>query len=113
MAFTPSDAPAAPRRRSYVLAIVACAAIAAALLLPAGSLVAFSSTCVLTYYAVAHVSAIRMRRHGRVRMWLPAWLPWAGAAACLMVVLTLPWQGVLAAAAWLALGLAARSLLRR
>ena len=46
-------------------------------------------------------------------MWLPAWLPWVGAAACLIVVLTLPWQGVLAAAAWLALGLAARALLRR
>lgn len=104
----------ASRTRTPVIAeaATAIAAIAAALLLPAGSLVAFSSTCVLTYYAVAHVSAIRMRRHGRVRMWLPAWLPWAGAAACLVVVLTLPWQGVLAAAAWLALGLAARSMLR-
>ena len=105
----------AARTRTPVVAeaVTALAAIAAALLLPAGSLVAFSSTCVLTYYAVAHVSAIRMRRHGAVRMWLPAWLPWAGAAACLLVVLTLPWQGVLAAAAWLALGLAARALLRR
>lgn len=105
----------AARTRTPVVAeaATALAAIAAALLLPAGSLVAFSSTCVLTYYAVAHLSAIRMRRHGRVRMWLPAWLPWAGAAACLVVVLTLPWQGVVAAAAWLALGLAARALLRR
>lgn len=105
----------AARTRTPVVAeaATAIAAIVAGLLLPAGSLVAFSSTCVLTYYAVAHASAVRMRRHGRVRMWLPAWLPWAGAAACLLVVLTLPWQGVLAAAAWLALGLAARALLRR
>jgi basic amino acid/polyamine antiporter, APA family len=104
----------AARTRTPVVAeaATAVAAIAAALLLPAGSLVAFSSTCVLTYYAIAHVSAIRMRGHGR-RMWLPTWLPWAGAAACLLVVLTLPWQGVLAAAAWLGLGLAARALLRR
>ncbi|GEK81034.1 APC family permease [Agrococcus baldri] len=102
-------------------AATALVAIVAALTLPAGGLVAFSSTCVLSYYAVAHLSAIRMRATARagtragggVRMWLPAWVPWLGAIACLGVVLTLPWQGVVGAAAWLALGLAARALLRR
>lgn len=94
-------------------AATAIAAIVAALVLPAGALVAFSSTCVLTYYAVAHVSAIRMRAAGHRRMWLPAIIPWLGAALCLVVVLTLPWQGVLGAALWLAVGLAARAQLRR
>lgn len=102
-------------------AAAALVAVVAALLVPAGSLVAFSSTCVLTYYAVAHLSAIRMRRTslagvrsgGAVRLWLPRWIPWLGIVACLGVVLTLPWLGVVGAAAWLALGLAARELLRR
>ncbi|WP_413318810.1 APC family permease [Agrococcus sp. 1P02AA] len=104
----------ARRTRTPVVAEAALAlvAIAAALLLPAGSLVAFSSTCVLVYYAIAHVSAMRMRGRGP-RPWLPAWIPWLGAIACLGVVLTLPWQGVVGAAAWLALGLGARALLRR
>jgi len=104
----------APRTRTPVVAeaSVAAAAIAGALLLPAGSLVAVSSTCVLTYYAIAHVAAIRMRRRG-ARQWLPAALPWAGVAACGLVVVTLPWPGVVAAAAWLAVGLGARELLRR
>ncbi|MCH1882360.1 APC family permease [Agrococcus sp. ARC_14] len=104
----------AARTRTPVIAeaAVALVAIVAALLLPAGSLVAFSSTCVLAYYAVAHLSAIRMRATSRAGMWLPAWIPWLGAFACLVVVLTLPWQGVLGAAAWLMLGLAARAVLR-
>ncbi|WP_347756325.1 APC family permease [Agrococcus sp. ProA11] len=118
----------AARTRTPVIAeaATAVAAIVAVLLLPAGTLVAFSSTCVLTYYAIAHVSAIRMRSarrahmrasgtagSGAVRLWLPAWVPWLGMVACLGVVLTLPWPGVLGAAAWLALGLTGRALLRR
>lgn len=104
----------ADRTRTPVVAeaSVAALAIVGALLLPAGSLVAVSSTCVLAYYAIAHLSAIGMRRRGG-RMWLPSLVPWLGIAACAIVVLTLPWQGVLAAAAWLAVGLAARALLRR
>lgn len=105
----------AARTRTPVIAeaTTAVVAIAAALLLQPGGLVAFSSTCVLTYYAVAHVSAIRMRATGRVRMWLPVWLPWLGALACLGVVLTLPWQGVVGAALWLGLGLVGRELRAR
>ncbi|WP_072314188.1 APC family permease [Agrococcus sp. Marseille-P2731] len=104
----------AARTRTPVLAeaAVALVAIAAALLLPAGSLVAFSSTCVLVYYAIAHVAAMRMRGRAQ-RLWLPVWIPWLGVVACLGVVLTLPWQGVVGAAAWLALGLGARALLPR
>ncbi len=49
----------ADRTRTPVVAeaSVAALAIVGALLLPAGSLVAVSSTCVLAYYAIAHVSA--------------------------------------------------------
>ncbi|WAC65294.1 APC family permease [Agrococcus sp. SL85] len=93
-------------------AAVAALAIVGVLVLPAGGLVALSSTCVLAYYGIAHLAAIRMRRRG-IRMWLPAWLPWLGAAACALVVATLPWPGVVGAALWLALGLGARALLRR
>lgn len=112
----------AARTRTPIVAeaAVALIAIAATLTMPAGSLVAFSSTCVLTYYAVAHLSAIRMRATGRagsrpggaVHMWLPPWVPWLGSLACLGIVATLPWPGVVGAAAWLALGLAVRALLR-
>ncbi|MCR8669810.1 APC family permease [Agrococcus sp. HG114] len=114
-----------PRTKAPVVAeaATAAAAIAGVLLLPVGQLVAFSSTCVLTYYAVAHLSAIRGA--GRpaeasadpdarpVRWWLPRWVPFAGLALCALLVVTLPWIGVVAAAVWLALGLASRGLLRR
>jgi APA family basic amino acid/polyamine antiporter len=110
-----------PATRAPVVAeaVTAAAAIAGVLLLPVAQLVAFSSTCVLTYYAVAHVSAIRGARRtmdassAQVRWWLPRWVPLAGLALCALLVVTLPWPGVVAAAAWLALGLAARALLRR
>ncbi|MFJ6112826.1 APC family permease [Agrococcus sediminis] len=104
-------------------ATTAAVAAAAVLLLPVGQLVAFSSTCVLTYYAVAHLSA--MRGAGRpaaasadpdarpVPWWLPRWVPVVGIALCAVLVLTLPWQGVVAAAAWLGLGLAVRAVARR
>ena len=107
------------RSRAPVVAeaVTAAAAIAGVLLLPVAQLVAFSSTSVLTYYAVAHVSAIRGRTadatERRVRWWLPRWVPAAGLALCALLVVTLPWPGVVAAAAWLALGLAARALLHR
>ncbi len=104
-------------------AVTAAVAVAGVLLLPVAQLVAFSSTCVLTYYAVAHVSAIRGARRTAeasaepgarpVRWWLPRWVPMAGLALCATLVATLPWPGVVAAAAWLALGLCVRALLRR
>ena len=103
--------------------VTAAVAVAGVLLLPAGQLVAFSSTCVLSYYAVAHVSVIRGATRPAeasadpaarpVRWWLPHWVPFAGVALCMLLVLSLPWVGVLAAAAWLALGLGARALLHR
>ncbi|WP_026373576.1 APC family permease [Agrococcus lahaulensis] len=110
-----------PRSRAPVVAeaVTAAAAIAGVLLLPVAQLVAFSSTCVLTYYAVAHVSAMCGARRTtdastpRARWWLPRWVPVAGLALCALLVVTLPWPGVVAAAAWLALGLAARAALGR
>ena len=88
--------------------VVMALAIVVAVLLPASAMVAVSSTFVLGYYAIAHWSAIRMRARlaedGR-RMWLPAWVPWVGIVACLVIVLTLSWVAVLIALGWVLLGL--------
>lgn len=100
------------RTRTPVVAEIACTclAIIAVVTLPPSGLVAFSSTFVLGYYAVAHFAAIRMRARladagSGPRMWLPRWLPWFGLISCLVIVLTLSWVGVVAAIAWLGLGL--------
>jgi APA family basic amino acid/polyamine antiporter len=64
---------------------------------------------VLVYYAIAHLAALRQPPAQR---WLPRWVQGLGIAGCLLLALTLPAPGVLAAAAWLALGLLARALRR-
>ncbi|TFD82258.1 APC family permease [Cryobacterium sp. Sr8] len=83
------------------------AAIAGILLLDPARLVGFSACAVLVYYAIAHLSALRQRPADR---WLPRVIQYAGVAGCLLLAVTLPWQGVLAAAAWLAVGLFARAV---
>lgn len=42
--------------------------------------------------------------------WLPRAIQYAGLAGCLLLAVTLPWPGVLAAAGWLAVGLLARGI---
>ena len=99
------------RRRTPVAAEVTMGLVAMAgvLLLDPAHLVGFSACAVLVYYAIAHLAALRQPRAQR---WLPRWVQWLGVAGCLLLALTLPWPGVLTAAAWLALGLLARALRR-
>jgi len=82
-------------------------AVAGVLLLEPAQLVGFSACAVLVYYAIAHLAALRQPPEQR---WLPRWVQFLGAAGCLLLAVTLPWPGVLAAAAWLALGLLGRAL---
>jgi APA family basic amino acid/polyamine antiporter len=88
-------------------ASVAALAIAAVLLLDPAWLVGFSATCVLVYYAIAHLAALRQPRGER---WLHPAMPIAGAFGCALLAFTLPWQGVLIAALVLGVGLAARGI---
>lgn len=64
--------------------------------------IGFSSFGVLTYYLVANLSA--HRQHGDARRY-PRWLQVVGAAGCVVLCVTLPWQSVIAGAAVLAIGL--------
>lgn len=86
---------------------VAALAIAAVLLLDPAWLVGFSATCVLVYYAIAHLAALRQPRAER---WLSRAVPVTGALGCALLAGTLPWQGVLIAALVLGIGLAARGI---
>jgi len=86
-------------------AAVGIAAIAGILLLDPARLVGFSACAVLVYYAIAHLSALRQRPADR---WLPRAIQHVGVAGCLLLAVTLPLPGVLAAAVWLAVGLLAR-----
>ncbi|MCU1446274.1 MAG: transporter [Cryobacterium sp.] len=100
-------------RRSPVTAEVTMGlvAILGVLVLDPAQLVGFSACAVLGYYAIAHLAALRQPPEQR---WLPRWVQVAGVAGCLLLALTLPWPGIIAAAAWLALGLLSRDLrLRR
>lgn len=87
--------------------VIAAIAIVAVMLLDPAWLVGFSATCVLVYYAIAHLAALRQPRAER---WLHPAVPLIGVAGCLLLALTLPWQGVLLAAAVLGLGLAGRGI---
>jgi APA family basic amino acid/polyamine antiporter len=86
---------------------VGVAAIAAVLLLNPAQLVGFSACSVLVYYAIAHLSALRQSGTDR---WLPRVVQYAGVSGCLLLAFTLPWQGIVVAALWLGVGLAARGI---
>ncbi|RZU65940.1 amino acid/polyamine/organocation transporter (APC superfamily) [Microterricola gilva] len=88
-------------------ASVAVLAIAAVLLLDSAWLVGFSATCVLVYYAIAHLAALRQPRAER---WLNRAVPIVGVIGCTVLAFTLPWQGVLIAALVLGIGVAARGI---
>jgi APA family basic amino acid/polyamine antiporter len=98
-----------PIRRSPMTAevTIGLVAVAGVLLLDPAQLVGFSACAVLVYYAIAHLAALRQPSPER---WLPRWVQYLGIAGCLLLAVTLPWPGVLAAALWLALGLLARAL---
>jgi len=98
-----------PIRQTPVTAEVSVGlvAILGVLALDPAQLVGFSACAVLVYYAIAHLAALRQPREQR---WLPRLVQWLGIAGCLLLAVTLPWPGVLAAVAWLALGLLGRAL---
>ena len=88
-------------------ASIAVVAIAGILLLGPTQMVGFSACTVLAYYAIAHLSALRQPVAER---WLPRALPIIGLIGCLVLAVSLPWPGVVAAAGWLAAGLAVRGI---
>ncbi|WP_077487851.1 APC family permease [Sinomonas mesophila] len=72
------------------------------------TVVGFSSFGVLVYYAVANASAFTLTRAERPR-YAPRWLNAAGAAGCLVLAFTLPWQSAAVMAGVLAAGVAGRA----
>lgn len=97
------------RGSSPVVAEIAVAilAIGAVIVLDPAWLVGFSASCVLVYYAIAHLAALRQPKAQR---WLHPAVQIVGAAGCLVLAFTLPWQGVLIAAGVLVLGLVGRGI---
>ncbi|WP_418606043.1 hypothetical protein [Georgenia sp. SUBG003] len=95
-----------PHRAEAAVAAVVVVAVSVADL---RELIGFSSAGVLLYYAVANVSAFTQGADHRL---YPRWVQVVGAAACLILVLTLPVASVVAGVGVLAVGLAYR-LVRR
>ena len=98
-----------PTRNTPVAAEVAVGLVAVfgVLVLDPARLVGFSACAVLVYYAIAHLAALRQPPEQR---WLPRAVQYTGMAGCLLLAVTLPWPGVVAAFGWLALGLLGRAL---
>jgi APA family basic amino acid/polyamine antiporter len=69
--------------------------------------IGFSSFGVLVYYVIANASAFT--QPAADRRW-SRWLNLLGAAGCLVLVATLPWQSVLTGVAMFATGLAGRAI---
>lgn len=65
-------------------------------------LVGASSSAVLSYYAIAHLSAISQPERERL---IPRLIPWVGLVACVALVATLPWQSIAVGGVSAALGL--------
>jgi APA family basic amino acid/polyamine antiporter len=72
--------------------------------------IGFSSFGVLTYYAIANASAFT--QDAEHRRW-PRALNVLGLVACVVLVVTLPWQSVAAGMAVFAIGLTGRLAVRR
>ena len=73
------------------------------------TVVGFSSFGVLVYYAVANASAYTLTPDERPRF-APRWLNAAGAAGCLVLAFTLPWQSAAVMAGVLVAGVAGRAV---
>lgn len=72
--------------------------------------IGFSSFAVLIYYLVANASALKLDRATRR---LPAWIPLLGAAGCVIVAGSLPWQSVVGGLVLFALGGVVYAVTRR
>ncbi|MEV4759866.1 APC family permease [Micromonospora sp. NPDC049559] len=93
-----------PHHAEVALAVVVGALVATVDL---RGVIGFSSFGVLVYYAIANAAAFT--QPAEERRW-PRWLNLLGAAGCLVLVATLPWQSVIAGAAMFAVGLAGRAV---
>ena len=89
---------------------IAAAIVLVVLLLDPLALVGFSACAVLGYYAIAHLAAFRQPTRDR---WLPRILHVIGGGACVLLAITLPWVGVVAAIALLGVALLGRLIVRR
>ena len=92
--------------------VIASVAIALVWTTDVASVIAASSCAVLLYYAVGHAAAIAARKADRTFA-VPAWLAAVGLASCVALAVTLPVAVVVATAAFLALVVGLRALLRR
>ncbi len=88
------------------VAVVAVVVVAVALVDLRGA-IGFSSFGVLLYYLVANVAAFRQSGTGRR---YPRALQVVGAAGCVILAATLPWQSVVAGAAVVLVGVAYRAI---
>jgi APA family basic amino acid/polyamine antiporter len=95
-----------PHHAEIALAVVVSVVVATVDL---RGVIGFSSFGVLIYYAVANAAAFTQPPERR--RW-PRWLNVLGAAGCVVLVATLPWQSVLAGLAMFAVGLAGRVVVR-
>ena len=83
--------------------VMALGAIVAVVFVDPLWLVGASSSAVLSYYAIAHASAIKQPESQRI---LPVVTPWVGLVGCLALVATLPWPSVATGGVIFLLGLA-------
>jgi basic amino acid/polyamine antiporter, APA family len=101
-----------PRHRVPHHAEIALAVVVSVLVMTVDlrGVIGFSSFGVLAYYTIANAAA--HTQPATDRRW-PRWLNLLGAAGCLILIATLPWQSVLAGVAVFAVGLAGRYVTRR
>ncbi|OLR92251.1 APC family permease [Actinokineospora bangkokensis] len=96
-----------PHRAEVAVALLVALAVS---LVDLRGAIGFSSFGVLVYYAIANAAAFTLPREQR--RW-PRWLSVLGLVGCAALVVTLPWQSVLAGAAVFAVGLLGRAVVRR
>ena len=93
-----------PHRAEIALTMVVCVLV---LVTDLRGAIGFSSFGVLLYYLVANLAAFTQTAEHRR---FPRWLQVLGAAGCLLLVVTLPWQAVLVGLGVSAVGIAYRAV---
>jgi basic amino acid/polyamine antiporter, APA family len=93
-----------PHRAEIALAVVVCVLV---ITLDLRDAIGFSSFGVLLYYLVANLAAFTQPAERRR---FPRWLQVLGAAGCVLLVATLPWQAVVAGLAVFAVGAGYRAV---
>jgi APA family basic amino acid/polyamine antiporter len=90
--------------------VMALGAIVAVIVVDPVWLVGASSSAVLSYYAIAHASAIKQPESERI---LPVATPWVGLVGCLGLVATLPWPSLVTGGVIFLIGLLTWSITTR